>query len=133
MYGDQHPEGTLDDDTLVFHLDVDSHAFSGRCQVCAIWILSTSLLTPSANHPSGQTEYSNALWRRRRSVSITRPRWQAGSSVLTREGQRGNRKSIWVWGGQRRRFYLRRIITGRWVIDMILAVQEQEWLTFLEY
>ena len=42
MYGDQHPEGTLDDDTLVFHLDVDSHAFSGRCQVCAIWILSTS-------------------------------------------------------------------------------------------
>ena len=44
MYGDQHPEGTLDDDTLVFHLDVDSHAFSGRCQVCAIWILSTSPL-----------------------------------------------------------------------------------------
>ena len=38
------------------------------------------LLTPSANHPSGQTEYSNALWRRRRSVSITRPRWQAGCS-----------------------------------------------------
>ena len=49
MYGDQHPEGTLDDDTLVFHLDVDSHAFSGRCQVCAIWILSTSPCTPCIN------------------------------------------------------------------------------------
>ena len=42
MYGDQCTEGSLDDDTLVFHLDVDSHATSGHWQVCALWILSTS-------------------------------------------------------------------------------------------
>ena len=42
MYGDQCTEGSLDDDTLVFHLDVDSHATSVHWQVCALWILSTS-------------------------------------------------------------------------------------------
>ena len=42
MYGDQCTEGSLDDDTLVFHLDDDIHATSGHWQVCALWILSTS-------------------------------------------------------------------------------------------
>ena len=51
MYGDQCTEGSLDDDTLVFHLDVDSHATSGHWQVCALWILSTSQFNGDVRSP----------------------------------------------------------------------------------
>ena len=99
MYGDQHPEGTLDDDTLVFHLDVDSHAFSGRCQVCAIWILSTSPLkkvqvlrdtyeSDPSNH--GNT-VSNAIFH------VERGHWLAERAVEGfAEAFRGN---VWASGG----------------------------------
>ena len=66
MYGDQCTEGSLDDDTLVFHLDVDSHATSGHWQVCALWILSTSrlrnLIALLIDHIPHAMHYQDCNW-----------------------------------------------------------------------